>query len=69
MASQYALEVGLCVAALSVVLTWPFAVASEKWIERPAIVAGRVMSAWVSRLLRKPQPVPSAVEQGVVPLR
>jgi peptidoglycan/LPS O-acetylase OafA/YrhL len=36
-ASQYALELGLCVGLLSVALTWPLAVASERWIERPAI--------------------------------
>ncbi len=66
-ASQYALELGLCVGLLSVALTWPLAVASERWIERPAIAAGRMISAWIGRSIGKPRPVPSVGEQVMVP--
>ncbi len=58
-ASGYALESGLCIGVLSVALTWPLAVASERWIERPAIAAGRALSAWAGRFTQKPEPVVS----------
>ena len=37
----HALEAGLLVGAASVLLTWPVAVLSERWVERPSIEAGR----------------------------
>jgi peptidoglycan/LPS O-acetylase OafA/YrhL len=46
---SYALESGLVVGALSVAMTWPLAVLSERWIERPAIRAGRLISDAVLR--------------------
>lgn len=65
--SQYALEAGLCVGVLSAVLTWPLAVASERWVERPAIKAGRIMSAWITGVMHKAEPAPTAGERAVAP--
>jgi peptidoglycan/LPS O-acetylase OafA/YrhL len=54
---DYALETGLVVGAISVAMTWPLALLSEKWIERPAIKAGRIMSSWVARFAPAPAPI------------
>ena len=61
----HALETGLCIGALSVALTWPLAVASEKWVERPAIRAGRNISAWISGRVRDARPVASRAEPSI----
>ncbi len=37
----HALEAGLAVGALSLAMTWPLAWASERWVERPSVAAGR----------------------------
>ncbi|MBD0275158.1 MAG: acyltransferase [Acetobacteraceae bacterium] len=43
----HALEAGLATGALSLALTWPLAWASERWVERPAIAAGRYAAALI----------------------
>ena len=53
----FALETGLLVGLLSVALTWPLAAASERWIERPAVSAGRLISSWLSGFVRNPAAV------------
>ena len=46
----HGLEAGLLTGAVSLMLTWPLAWASERWIERPSVVAGhRVWAAVRSR--------------------
>jgi peptidoglycan/LPS O-acetylase OafA/YrhL len=40
-AKTHALEVGLGVGVLSMILTWPLAWISERWIERPSAAAGQ----------------------------
>jgi len=53
----HALEAGLIVGALTIVLTWPLAWASERWIERPSIAAGRwVWSSFRVSSVREGQP-------------
>jgi len=49
-AKTHALEAGLLVGVASIALTWPLAWASERWIERPSIAAGR----WVWKAFRAP---------------
>jgi peptidoglycan/LPS O-acetylase OafA/YrhL len=49
----YALESGLAVGAISAAMTWPLAVLSEIWVERPAIRAGRYVSRAVLRYADK----------------
>ena len=46
----HALEAGLSVGALAIALTWPLAWASERWIERLSIAAGR----WIWSSFRMP---------------
>jgi peptidoglycan/LPS O-acetylase OafA/YrhL len=43
----HALEAGLATGALSLALTWPLAWASERWVERPATIAGHRAAAAV----------------------
>lgn len=62
---RHALEAGLCVGILSAVLTWPLAIISERWVERPAIRAGRVMSAGIIRFVRRSDPDPSALQRAI----
>ena len=68
-ATQHALEIGFCVGVLSVALTWPLAVASERWIERPAIETGRRISAWIRRLAGKSDAVGPAGEPAMASAR
>ncbi len=39
--ARHALEAGLAVALVSFAITYPLAWASERWVERPAVIAGR----------------------------
>jgi peptidoglycan/LPS O-acetylase OafA/YrhL len=42
----HAIEVGLLVGFVSLLITLPFAYASERWIERPGIALGRRIALW-----------------------
>jgi len=54
--TTHALEAGLLVGAASLLLTWPLAWASERWIERPSVTASRLV--WtVARLRERDRPV------------
>ena len=46
--ARHALEAGLAVALVSFAIAYPLAWASERWVERPAVIAGR----WLGDLVR-----------------
>lgn len=56
----YALEAGLLVGLISLLLTWPLAWISERWIERPSVAWGRKFSATVLARFGRPSAVPVA---------
>jgi peptidoglycan/LPS O-acetylase OafA/YrhL len=61
--ARHALEAGLLVALVSFAFTYPLAWASERWVERPAVVAGR----WLGDLVRaggRRAPAPVAGSAG-----
>lgn len=57
--ARHALEAGLLVALASLALTYPLAWASERWVERPAVVAGRRLGDLVRAGVRR-APAPAA---------
>ena len=52
--ARHALEAGLGVAFVSFAITYPLAWASERWVERPAVVAGRWLGDRVRAGGRRP---------------
>jgi peptidoglycan/LPS O-acetylase OafA/YrhL len=48
---NHALEIGLLVGFVSLVITLPFAHLSEKWIEQPGIALGRIFAPVARRLV------------------
>jgi peptidoglycan/LPS O-acetylase OafA/YrhL len=61
----HALEAGLLTGVASLVLTIPFAVASERWIERPSVNAGKRFTRMVTRCFRR-NPGPAAAPRTVL---
>jgi peptidoglycan/LPS O-acetylase OafA/YrhL len=50
----HALEAALAIGFLSIVVAWPFAWASERWVERPSIMVGRKLAELVARRRQGP---------------
>ena len=50
----HGLEAGLLTGVISLLLTWPLAWVSERWIERPSVAAGRRIWSAVHRPGREP---------------
>lgn len=46
---KHALEAGVAVGVIAIGLTYPLAWMSERWVERPAMVASRLVARWVRR--------------------
>ena len=44
--TRYAVEIGMIIGSVSLLITLPFAYASERWIERPGIALGRILTSW-----------------------
>ena len=58
--ARHALESGLAVALVSFAITYPLAWASERWVERPAVIAGRRLGDLV-RVSGRREAVPAQV--------
>ncbi len=44
---RHALEVGVAVAVAAIGVTYPLAWVSERWVERPAVLAARAVAGWM----------------------
>ncbi len=62
--ARHALEAGLAVAFVSFAITYPLAWASERWVERPAVIAGRWLSDRIRAGGRRPVLQPPLREIG-----
>lgn len=61
--ARHALEAGLAIAVVAFALTYPLAWASERWIERPAVIAGRRLADLI-RAGGRPAAVPAPLSRG-----